>query len=284
MTKQRKTNNDPHGKTNGSQSGNPTASTRSTGGRANARRPECDPASVRAKAQKETVLLSTIDFEDSSFANRDQTGSPCGSDDFLVEKDGVVDGSYGEDPIVLLDRAGTDKMQIIAGWSRLLQMKENPKIRGVIALVLRDISDEEAAIYAARANLSHGRMLTKPEKRRCFDQEQAAIAAGKFACPSICALARIYGVSRNTIKKWLRARNARGPHVSSARRSPGTVERHVRVNVERTLAEFDAALQMFVEALSDEALSEDTRTNVRGFIVQLNTLVDAEGQEQEAAA
>ncbi len=284
MTQQRRTNKNPRGKTSGAQSGNPTASTHSAGRREGAHRRECDPESVRAKAQKETLLLSTIDFEDFRFVNRDQIRPPCGSDDFQVEKGGVVDGSYGEDPLVLLRSASTGKMLIVAGWGRLLQMKENPEIRRVIALVLRDISGDEAAIYAARANLSHGRMLTKTEKRRCFDQEQAAIAAGKFACPKICALARVYGVSRNTVKKWLRARTAPGPRVSPAKRSPGTAERQAPVNVERSRAEFEAALQMFVEAVADQALSEDTRTDIRRFIARLNTLIDTEGQEQEAAA
>lgn len=162
---------------------------------------EIDPQALVAAAPVEVVPLNHIDLLDHRYQHRDATCPPCNPDDLIVVDD-VLDGAAGVDPIILRDRGDGKKLQIVSGFGRLDVAPENTSIKKIRCNVLRDVPDAAAVIVAARANLTHGQMLTTNEKRRCFRMEMEAIEAGGYMRPNNSALHRAYGVSRNTVKRW----------------------------------------------------------------------------------
>ncbi len=163
-------------------------------------RRELTPQMVLARAVTTTVRVSDIDFDDTLYVTR-HSGDGTPDVEFDIE-DGVVTFSTAVDPVVMQRLNGSNSHRIVAGWTRLTALRSNASVSEVKCAVLVDPADEEAQVYASRANLGHGRILTTAERRTCFKRELAAIEAGGFACPNVSALARAYGVSRNTIKTW----------------------------------------------------------------------------------
>lgn len=238
---------------------------------------EFDYRMALVAADIKMVSLSQIDRDDQTFQYRNSTCPPCNPDDFIIESGGV-DGATGPHPIVLQSQSKGKPYRIVSGFGRLDIMPDNDQIKNVKCFILRNGTDAEATIIAARANLAHGQVLTTKEKRRCFQKEMAAIKDGRYERPSICALGRAYGVARNTVKSWLNLPKAQ------SRQSPGTPRKSAgpgtKVGVAKqapSQSEGKAAEPANWLAENDfiQADSDGVGTSVENAVAALRVAVDA---------